>query len=68
VLLLTVDGAPAALLVAADTACPEIATALDAVRALGVRTVELLTGDNEPAAALARPLGIAYRANPAARG
>jgi len=64
VLLLTVDGAPAALLVATDTARPEIPAALDAVRALGVRTIELLTGDNERAAAtLATRLGIAYRAN-----
>jgi Cd2+/Zn2+-exporting ATPase/Cu+-exporting ATPase len=64
VLLLTVDGTPAALLAATDTARPEVPAALDAVRALGVRTIELLTGDNDQAAAtLATCLGISHRAN-----
>jgi Cd2+/Zn2+-exporting ATPase/Cu+-exporting ATPase len=54
----------AGLLAAADTSRPEVPAALAEVRALGVRHIELLTGDNErSAAALAGRLGIAYRAN-----
>ena len=52
------------ILAAADTLRPEVAAALAQVRALGVGHIELLTGDHEQAAAtLARPLGLAYRAN-----
>ncbi|MCS6925248.1 MAG: cation-translocating P-type ATPase [Candidatus Binatia bacterium] len=52
------------VLAAADTMRPEVPVAIDAVRALGVRHVELLTGDNErAAAALATPLEIRYQAN-----
>jgi Cd2+/Zn2+-exporting ATPase/Cu+-exporting ATPase len=52
------------VLAAADTLRPEAPAALAAVRALGVRRVELLTGDNErTAAALADELGVGYRAN-----
>lgn len=52
------------MLAAADTVRPEVPSAIAAVRAFGVRHVELLTGDNErAAAALATPLGIRYQAN-----
>jgi len=57
------DGQPVGILAAADTVRPEVPAALAAVRALGIRRMELLTGDNERAAAtLAAQLGIAYRA------
>ena len=52
------------MLAAADTLRPEVPEALAAVRSLGVRHVELLTGDNErTAAALAEKIGVQYRAN-----
>lgn len=52
------------VLAAADTLRPEVPMALDAVRALGVRQIELLTGDHaQTAAALAERLGVRYRAN-----
>ncbi|MDD5370804.1 MAG: cation-translocating P-type ATPase [Anaerolineaceae bacterium] len=58
------DGQPAGLLAAADTIRPEVPQALAQVRKLGIRTIELLTGDNERTAAeLAGPLGVSYRAN-----
>lgn len=58
------DGELAGLLAATDTLRPEVPTALTAVRDLGVRHVELLTGDNErTAAALAERIGVRYRAN-----
>jgi Cd2+/Zn2+-exporting ATPase/Cu+-exporting ATPase len=57
------DGSLAGLLAAADTLRPEVPEAIAAVRAMGLRRVELLTGDNEQtAAALAGQLGVAYRA------
>ncbi len=57
------DGEPVAVLGAADTVRPEVPAALAALRALGLRRIELLTGDNAPvAAALAAELGVAYRA------
>jgi Cd2+/Zn2+-exporting ATPase/Cu+-exporting ATPase len=63
-LFLSRDGELAGLLAAADTLRPEVPAALAAVRALGVGQIELLTGDNERAAsALAKKLGVAYRAN-----
>jgi len=58
------DGELAGVLAAADTLRPEVPAALAAVRALGVRRIELLTGDNErSAAALAAKIGVPYRAN-----
>ena len=49
---------------AADTVRPEVPAALEQVRALGICHIELLTGDNErTAAALARAIGVSYRAN-----
>ncbi len=57
-------GELAGVLAAADTLRPEVPEALAAVRSLGVRHVELLTGDNErTAAALAEKIGVQYRAN-----
>ncbi|HSX79870.1 MAG TPA: cation-translocating P-type ATPase [Candidatus Saccharimonadia bacterium] len=53
-----------AILAATDTLRPEVPAALAALRALGMKRVELLTGDHErTAAAVAEQLGIAYRAN-----
>lgn len=53
-----------AILAATDTLRPEVPAALAELRALGIKRIELLTGDNErTAAALAEQLGIAYRAN-----
>lgn len=47
----------------ADTLRPEVPEALDRLRALGIRRVLLLTGDNERVArALAMQLGVDYRA------
>jgi Cd2+/Zn2+-exporting ATPase/Cu+-exporting ATPase len=57
------DDELAGVLAAADTARPEIPSALAAVRALGLKHIELLTGDNERTAAeLAHRLGVRYRA------
>ena len=58
------DDEVAGVLAAADTLRSEVPTALADVRALGVRQIELLTGDNErTAATLADRLGVPYRAN-----
>jgi len=63
-LFLEMDGQLAGILAAQDTLRPEVPPALEAARALGVRHIELLTGDNERTAAiLAEALGIACRAN-----
>jgi Cd2+/Zn2+-exporting ATPase/Cu+-exporting ATPase len=63
-LYVTRDGVSIGVIAAADTLRPEVPAALDAVRALGIRTIELLTGDNErTAASLAGRLGVPYRAN-----
>lgn len=62
-LLVTQDDELLALLGAADTLRPEVPRAVAELRALGLRRIELLTGDNERiAAALAARLGVAYRA------
>ncbi len=62
-LFLEVDGALTAIFAAIDTLRPEVPSAVEAVRGLGIRHVELLTGDNErTAAALAEKLGVSYRA------
>lgn len=60
------DGKLIGLLAAADTLRPDVPAALAAVRSMlqGARHIELLTGDNERAAAsLAAQLGLPYRAN-----
>lgn len=62
-LYVSYNGEPAAILAAADTLRPEVPAALTALRSLGVKKIELLTGDNEQtASALAKELGISYRA------
>lgn len=63
-LLVARDDELVGALAAADAIRPEVPAALVKVRALGIRHIELLTGDNEPtAAAIADSLGIAYRAS-----
>lgn len=53
-----------AIIAAADTLRPEVPAALAELRALGIKHIELLTGDNErTATALAEKLGVQYRAN-----
>ena len=62
-LFVGIDGQPAGLLAAADTLRPEVPQAIQELQALGLKQVELLTGDNErTAAALAGQLGVKYRA------
>jgi len=52
------------LLAATDILRAEVPAALKAARALGIRHIELLTGDNErTASTLAKELGVSYRAN-----
>jgi Cd2+/Zn2+-exporting ATPase/Cu+-exporting ATPase len=63
-LFVAVNGKPAGVLAAADTLRSEVPAALAELRAIGVKRVELLTGDNErTAAALAEKLKVPYRAN-----
>jgi P-type Cu+ transporter len=57
------NGEIVGILAAADTLRPEVPTALSRLRMLGVKQIELLTGDNNRvAAAQAKVLGVAYRA------
>ncbi len=64
VLFVASDGKLAGALAAADTLRPEVPEALAGVGKLGIRKIELLTGDNEQTAGLvAEKLGIGYRAN-----
>ena len=57
------DGRLAGVLAAADALRPEVPEALAEIRQLGIRQIELLTGDAErTAAALAASLGIPHRA------
>ncbi len=63
-LWVTVNGELTGVLAAQDMQRPEVPAALAKVRSLGIQYVELLTGDNErTAAALAKQLGVDYRAN-----
>jgi P-type Cu+ transporter len=63
-LFLARDGRLAGILAAADTIRPEVPGSMDELRKLGIRKIELLTGDNEQTASmLARSIGIRYRAN-----
>lgn len=63
-LCVAVDGALVGLLAAADTLRPEVPAALVAMRTLGFRRIELLTGDNQrTAATLAEKLNVQHRAN-----
>ncbi len=55
---------PVGVLAAADTVRPEVPDAVRALQALGIRHIELLTGDHErTAATLAQQIGITYQAN-----
>ncbi len=55
---------PAGVLAAQDTLRPEVPAALASARSLGIRRIELLTGDNErTASAMAKAIGIDFRAN-----
>jgi Cd2+/Zn2+-exporting ATPase/Cu+-exporting ATPase len=63
-LFVEVDGALAGVLAAADTLRPEVPAALDEMRKLGIKKIELLTGDNErTASTLAKGLGVDFRAD-----
>ena len=63
-LFLDRDGQPAGILAAADSLRLEVPAALADVRTLGIRHIELLTGDNNRVAeALAKRLGVRCRAN-----
>jgi Cd2+/Zn2+-exporting ATPase/Cu+-exporting ATPase len=62
-LCVTKDDILIGVLAAADTLRPDVQAALERVRTLGVKRIELLTGDHkETARTLAAHLGIAYRA------
>ena len=62
-LYVAIDGDLSGIIAASDTLRTEVPQALQAVRSLGIQKIELLTGDNlETAAAIAGPLGVAYRA------
>lgn len=50
-LFVALDGAPVGLLAASDTLRPEVKQALGALRQMGFDHIEMLTGDNERAAA-----------------
>ena len=64
ILLVEVDGALAGVLAAADTLREDVPAALNEMRKLGIKKIELLTGDNErTASALAKKLGVDFRAN-----
>jgi Cu+-exporting ATPase len=63
-LFLSHQGQLAAVLAASDTLRSEVPASLKELKALGIKKIELLTGDNErTAAALAKELGIEYRAS-----
>ena len=62
-LFVRIDDQPAGLLAASDTLRPEVPDAIQELRELGIRHIELLTGDNQrTASALAEKLGVEYRA------
>ena len=63
VLFVSKDGELAGLIAASDTLRSEVPDALQAAKQLGIKKIELLTGDNEQAAAsVGNALGISYRA------
>jgi Cd2+/Zn2+-exporting ATPase/Cu+-exporting ATPase len=63
VVLVARNGRLAGLVALADTLRPEVAAAVEQIRALGIRRVIMLTGDREPAAAaVAARLGIEFEA------
>jgi P-type Cu+ transporter len=63
-LFLSKDGEISAILAAADTIRAEVPDSIRELRSLGLRHIELLTGDHErTASTLAAAIGVAYRAN-----
>jgi P-type Cu+ transporter len=63
-LFLESDGKLAGVLAAEDTIRPEVPAAIAELRAMGIKHIQLLTGDNErTAATLANKLNVEYRAN-----
>ncbi len=63
-LFLSRDNQLVGILAASDTLRSEVPASFSELQPLGIKHVELLTGDNErTASALARQLGIKYRAN-----
>jgi Cd2+/Zn2+-exporting ATPase/Cu+-exporting ATPase len=63
-LYVLVDDQLCGILAAADTLRPEVPETVRTIQLLGVKHIELLTGDNERTAqAIAGPLGIHYQAN-----
>lgn len=63
-LFLARDDELTAILAASDTLRPEVPSALRELRTLGIKRIELLTGDNErTAAALAEKLNVEYHSN-----
>ncbi|MDO8755304.1 MAG: HAD-IC family P-type ATPase, partial [Anaerolineales bacterium] len=63
VLFISKDGALAGLIAASDTLRSEVPEALQEAKRLGIKKIELLTGDNEQvASSVGNALGIAYRA------
>ncbi len=62
-LFVSIDGVLAGLLAVSDARRPEVPDAVQLLRAAGIQTIELLTGDHERSAALlAGDLGIPFRA------
>jgi Cd2+/Zn2+-exporting ATPase/Cu+-exporting ATPase len=62
-LYIALNGNPLGVLAAADKLRPEVPQAIQATRSLGVKHIELLTGDNqETAAMLATEIGVPFRA------
>lgn len=63
-LFIACNGKPIGILAVADMMRPEVPAALAALRSIGIKDIELLTGDNErTAGALSATLGVRYRAN-----
>ena len=64
VLVVSLNNTLAGLIAASDTLRSEVPEALQEVKHLGIKKIELLTGDNEhTASSLANSLNISYRAN-----
>ncbi len=64
VLFVSQDGALAGLIAASDTLRNEVPEALQEAKRLGIKKIELLTGDNEQtASSVGNSLGISFRAN-----
>ena len=62
-LYVALNGEPCGILAAADKLRPEVPLAIQSIRDLGVKRIELLTGDNQVnASRLAEKLGVSYQA------